>query len=70
MYVVKVGDFYIQKVDVAFGGYVGTVALSKEKMREFATKSTAERIAKLTGGKVLEIENVGFEQISLFDKDK
>lgn len=57
MYVVKVGEFYIKSVEVAFGGAVGDIVLSKEIQRTF-TKEGAERMAKLVGGTVIEMAEV------------
>ena len=57
MYVVKVGDFYIKNVDVAFGGFVESIELSKEIMRNF-TLEGAERIAKMINGEVVSMGDV------------
>lgn len=57
MYVVKVGDFYIKNVDVAFGGFVESIELSKEIMRNF-TEEGAERMAKMVNGEVISMGDV------------
>lgn len=57
MYVVKVGDYYVKSVDVAFGGFVGEIELSKEIMRNF-TEEGAERIAKMVNGVVVSMGDV------------
>lgn len=54
MYVVKVGDYYVRSVDAEFGGFIGSILLSKELMRNF-TKAGAERIAKMINGEVIEM---------------
>lgn len=54
MYVVKVGDYYVKSVDAEFGGFIGSILLSKEIMRNF-TKAGAERIAKMVNGEVIKI---------------
>lgn len=54
MYVVKVGNYYVNTVDVEFGGFTGDILLSKEVMRNF-TKEGAERIAKMVNGEVIEM---------------
>ena len=54
MYVVKVGDYYVRSVDANFGGFIGSILLSKEIMRNF-TKAGAEHIAKMINGEVVEI---------------
>lgn len=57
MYVVKVGDFYIKNVEVAFGGFVESIELSKEIMRNF-TEEGAERMAKMVNGEVISMGDV------------
>lgn len=52
MYVIKVGEFYVSGVDVAFGGFVEEIILSKKIMRNF-TQEGAERIAKMINGEVI-----------------
>lgn len=54
MYVVKVGEFYVNGIDVAFGGFVEEISLSKKLMRGF-NKEGAERIAKMIKGEVIEM---------------
>ena len=54
MYAIKVGMFFVSDVNVAFGGFIDTITLSKEKMRNF-TKDGAERIAKMINGTVIAI---------------
>lgn len=54
MYVVKVGEFYVKEVDVAFGGFVNEITLSKEIMRNFRQEG-AERIAKMVNGETIEM---------------
>lgn len=56
MYIVKVGDFYVKDVNVAFGGFISDITLSKEKMRDF-TKEGAERVAKMVNGIVMYMTN-------------
>ena len=58
MYIVKVGEFYIKSVDVEFGGFVSYIILSKEIMRNFTNKDSAERIAKMVNGEVINMEEV------------
>lgn len=53
MYVVKVGEYYVQSIDVTMG-QVTEIVLSKEMMRNFR-KNTAETLAKLTNGEVIEM---------------
>jgi len=57
MFVVKVGKYYVKDLEVAFGGYLGEIILSKEMQRGF-TKEGAERIAKLVNGEVIEMAEV------------
>jgi len=57
MYVVKVGNFYVKSVDVAFGGGVREILLSTEIMRNF-TKDGAKRIAKMINGEVISMGDV------------
>lgn len=54
MFVIKVGNYYVKDVDVAFGGFTSDITLSKEIMKGF-TKDGAERIAKMVNGKVIEM---------------
>ena len=54
MYVVKVGEYYIKDFEVAFGGYLGEITLSREMQRGF-TKEGAERIAQKVNGVVIEM---------------
>lgn len=55
MYIVKIGDFYVKEVDVAFGGFINEIILSKEIMHNF-NKEVAERIAKMTYGEMIKIK--------------
>lgn len=55
MYVVKIGEYYVQSIDVTMG-QVTEIVLSKEMMRNFR-KNTAETLAKLTNGEVIEMAN-------------
>lgn len=57
MYVIKVGEFYVKDVEVAFGGFTSEITLSKEIMRNF-TKDGAERIAKMINGEVISMGDV------------
>lgn len=57
MYVVKVGEFYVQDVEVAFGGFTSNITLSKEMVKGF-TKEGAERIAKMINGTVISMGDV------------
>lgn len=54
MFVIKVGNYYVKDVNVAFGGFTSDITLSKEIMKSF-TKDGAERIAKMINGKVIEM---------------
>ncbi len=54
MFVIKVGNYYVKDVDVAFGGFTSDITLSKEIMKGF-TKDEAERIAKMINGIVIEM---------------
>lgn len=54
-YVVKVGDYYVESIDVTMG-QVSEIILSKEMMRNFR-KNTAETLAKLTNGEVIKMAN-------------
>ena len=58
MFVIKVGDFYVKSVDVEFGGFISYIVLSKEIMRSFTNKDSAERIAKMVNGEVIKMEEV------------
>lgn len=53
-YTVKVGSYYVKSVQVAFGGYIGEIKLSKEVMGHY-TKEGANRIAKMLNGEVVEV---------------
>lgn len=55
MYVVKVGDYYVQSIDITMG-QITEILLSKEMMRNF-TKATAEILAKKTDGEVIKMDN-------------
>lgn len=55
MYVVKVGDYYVQSINVAMG-QITEILLSKEMMRNFI-KATAETLAKKTNGEVIKMDN-------------
>lgn len=57
MYVIKVGEFYVSGIDMAFGGFVEEIMLSKKIMRNF-TKDGAERIAKMINGEVIDMGDV------------
>ncbi|MBQ6546485.1 MAG: hypothetical protein IJL74_00610 [Bacilli bacterium] len=57
MYVIKVGNYYIKDVEVAFGGFTSEIVLSKEIMKGF-TKEGAERIAKMVNGDVISMVDV------------
>ena len=35
MYVIKVGEYYVKEVEVAFGGFINDIVLSKEIMKNF-----------------------------------
>ena len=60
MFVVKVGNYYVQSVDYVRKNYqsneiyIGTIVLSKEIMRKF-DKPTAEALAYETKGEVVEM---------------
>lgn len=54
MYVVKVGEYYVNKVETAFGGFIHNIVLSKEIMLNLS-KTGAERIAKMVNGTVVEM---------------
>lgn len=53
-YTVKVGSYYVKSVQVAFGGYIGEIKLSKEVMGHY-TKDGAKRIADMLNGEVVEV---------------
>lgn len=54
MYVIKVGDYYVKEVDVAFGGFINDIVLSKEIMKNFKLEG-AKRVAELINGEIIEI---------------
>lgn len=54
MYVIKVGEYYVKEVDVAFGGFINDIVLSKEIMKNFKLEG-AKRIAELINGEIIEI---------------
>lgn len=54
MYVVKVGEYYVNKVETVFGGFIHNIVLSKEVMLNLS-KAGAERIAKMVNGTVVEM---------------
>lgn len=54
MFVIKVGEFYVSDVELAFGGFTSSISLSKELMKMF-NKDGAERIAKMVNGEVKEM---------------
>lgn len=60
MFVVKVGNYYVQSVDYIRKNYqsneiyIGTIVLSKEIVRKF-DKPTAEALAHETKGEAIEI---------------
>lgn len=53
-YIVKVGSYYVKSVEMAFGGYIGEIKLSKEIMGHY-TKEGANRLAKILNGEVEEV---------------
>ena len=53
MFVVKVGEYYVKKIDVRIG-YMGDIVLSKEIMGGY-TEDIAEKLAKKLNGEVIEI---------------
>ena len=57
MFVIKVGDYYVKDVNVEFGGFIGDITLSKERMRNFKEEG-AQRVAKLVNGEVITMEEV------------
>ena len=57
-YVIRVGEFFVNSVDIEFGGYVSEIVLSKEVMKNF-TKEGAERIAKMVNGEVISMGDLG-----------
>lgn len=61
MFVIKVGDFYVQDVEVAFGGFISNMTLSKEMVKGF-TKEGAERIAKMVNGEVISMGDLGINE--------
>jgi hypothetical protein len=73
MYVVKVGDYYVQSINVTMG-QITEILLSKEMMRNFI-KATAETIAKKTNGEVIKMDNQvtmceeDTKQLSIFDDE-
>lgn len=54
MYVVKVGDYYIQSTSI--DRLTSNIMLSKELMRSY-DKDTAEKLAKKTNGEVIKMDN-------------
>lgn len=58
-YVIKVGNYYVKKVETEFGGFIGNIILSKEVMTPYSREG-AERIAKLLNGEVKEFNTVIF----------
>lgn len=54
MYVIKVGEYYVKQVDVAFGGFINDIVLSKEIMKNFKLEG-AKRVAELINGEIIEI---------------
>ncbi len=54
MYVVKVGDYYIQSTSI--DRLTSNIMLSKELMRSY-DKDTAEKLAKKTNGEVIQMDN-------------
>ena len=59
MYVIKVGEYYVKKVETEFGGFIGNIVLSKEATTPYSLEG-AERIAKLLNGEVKEFNTVIF----------
>jgi len=57
MFVIKVGDYYVKDVNVEFGGFIGDITLSKERMRNFK-QDGAERVAKMINGEIVKMEEV------------
>lgn len=57
MYVIKVGNFYVKDVEVAFGGFTSEIVLSKEIMKNF-TKEGAERVAQMINGEIISMGDV------------
>ena len=55
MYVVRVGNFYIDSLLLTADTYVGEIVVSKERARTFK-KGTAEMLADMINGTVEEIE--------------
>ena len=53
-YTVKVGSYYVKSVEVAFGGFIGEIKLSKEIQGHY-TKEGAKRIANMLNGEVVEV---------------
>ena len=54
MYVIKVGEYYVKEVDVAFGSFINDIVLSKEIMKNFKLEG-AKRVAELINGEIIEI---------------
>ena len=54
MYVVKVGDYYVQSTSI--DRLTSNIMLSKELMRSY-DKDTAEKLAKKTNGEVIKMDN-------------
>lgn len=54
MYVIKVGEYYVKEVEVAFGGFINDIVLSKEIMKNFKLEG-AKRVAELINGEIIEI---------------
>lgn len=72
MYVVKVGDYYIQSTSI--DRLTSNIMLSKELMRSY-DKNTAEKLAKITNGEVIQMDNQvtmceeDTKQLSIFDDE-
>ena len=72
MYVVKVGDYYIQSTSI--DRLTSNIMLSKELMRSY-DKDTAEKLAKKTNGEVIKMDNQvtmceeDSKQLSIFDDE-
>lgn len=71
-YVVKVGDYYIQSTSI--DRLTSNIMLSKELMRSY-DKNTAEKLAKITNGEVIQMDNQvtmceeDTKQLSIFDDE-
>ena len=57
MYVIKVGKYYVKRIEKSYYcGYISEILLSCETMTGFENKKVASEIAKQINGKVIKIK--------------